>query len=156
MIYVIVSGSAQSQSTVLSPDVVACPDVEVTFSCQVPDRSLLSWRISLFSNGTELIDQPLQMSYLMNAQPGSSTVMSGGFSFYFTLVETSPALRSTMRTSLPLSLNSTMVECEPNTLGTGFTSDISSFLFLGISVWSHVSICADKYNVIQFPIDLEG
>ena len=156
MIYVIVSGSAQSQSTVLFPDVVSCPDIEVTFSCQVPEGSVLGWVITLFSNGVELMNQPLQMNYLMNAQPGSSTVMSGGFSFHFTLVETTPALRSTMRTSLPLSLNSTSVECEPNTLGTGFTSNTSSLLFLGISVWSRVSICADKYNVIQFPIDLEG
>ena len=111
----------------LSPDVVSCPDVEVTFSCQTPqESSVLVWRITLVSNGTQLMNQPsVEMIYFMNVQPGSSTVMSRGFSFHFTLVETSPALQSTMRTSLPLSLNTTMVECQPNTLVEGLTSDNS-------------------------------
>ena len=98
---IIVSGRTQSQSTVLSPDVVSCPDVEVTFTCQVSQQSgVLVWRITLLSNGIELMDQlPQDRTYFMSDQPGSSTVMSGGFSFHFILVETSPALQSTMRTS---------------------------------------------------------
>ena len=118
----------------LSPDGVSCPDVEVTFSCQVPQKSgVLVWRITLLSNGIELIDQlPQDRTYSMSDQPGSSTVMSGGFSFNFTLVETSPTLQTTMRTSLPLSLNTTIGEYLPNTAITGLTSDTSSFLFLGV------------------------
>ena len=133
MIYATVSGSSQSQSTVLSPDVISCPDVEVTFSCHAPQgNNLLTWIITLVSNGTEPMSPSFQKVYFMNDGLESVTESHGGFSFHFTLVETSPILRSTMRTSLPLSLNTTMVECEPNTLGTGFTSDASSFLFLGI------------------------
>ena len=121
----------------LSSDVVSCPDVEVTFSCQVPQQSgVLVWRITLLSNGIELMDNlPQDRTYFMSDQPGSSTVMSGDFSFHFILVETSPALRSTMRTSLPLSLNTTMVECQPNIAITGLTSDTSSFLFIGSYNW---------------------
>ena len=53
MIYAIVAGNAQSQSTVLSPDVVSCPDVEVTFFCLTPEQNNeLTWRITLVSNGT--------------------------------------------------------------------------------------------------------
>ena len=132
-VLILLFGSTQSQSTVLSPDVVSCPDVEVTFSCQTPqESSVLTWRITLFSNGMRLTNQPLEKIYFMNDQSDTSIVMSGGFSFHFTLVETSPALRSTMRTSLPLSLNTTMVECQPTTLVEGLTSDNSSFLFLGV------------------------
>ena len=117
----------------LSPDVVSCSDVEVTFSCQVPQQSgVLVWRITLLSNGIELVGQLQDRTYITDDQPGSSTVMSGGFSFHFTLVETSPALQSTMRTSLPLSLNTTLVECLPNTAITGLTSDTSLFLFIGM------------------------
>ena len=118
----------------LSPDVVSCPDVEVTFSSQTPqESSVLTWRITLLSNGTELMNQPSDKIYTTAIdQPGSSTVISGGFSFHFTLVETSPALRSTMRTYLPLPMNTTMVECQPTTLVEGLTSDNSSFLFFGV------------------------
>ena len=117
----------------LSPDVVSCPDVEVTFSCQTPEQNNeLTWRITLVSNGTQLMNQPSDTIYITDDQPGSSTVMSGGFSLHFTLVETSPALRSTMRISLPLSLNTTMVECLPNAFITGLTPDTSSFLFIGM------------------------
>ena len=130
--------STQSQSTVLSPDVASCPDVEVTFSYQTPqESSVLVWRITLISNGTKLMNQLSDKIYSTAiGQPGSSTVMSGGFSFHSTLVKTSPAsaLQSTMRTSLPLSLNTTLdqVECLPNTAITGLTSDTSSFLFIGM------------------------
>ena len=126
--HIIVSGSSQSQSTVLSPDVVSCPDVEVTFSCRRQGLGVLAWRITLFSDGTELMDQPPEKIYIDSDQLGSSTAMSGGFLFHFTLVETSPALLSTMRTSLPLSLNTTLVECRPS-VG---IADNSSFLFLGV------------------------
>ena len=131
--FIVVPGSTQSKSTVLSPDVVSCPDVEVTFSCQTPkESSVLTWRINLVSNGAVLMNQPLEKIYFMSDQPGSSTVMSRGFSFHFTLVETGPTLQSTMRTSLPLSLNTTLVECQHTTLVEGLTSDSSSFLFLGV------------------------
>ena len=137
-----VSGSTQSQSTVLSPDVASCPDVETTFTCRSPpESSVLTWSITLIRNGTELMDQLPLRGYLMSDQPGSTTVRHGEFSFQFTLLETSPALRSTMTTSLPLSLNTTMVECLPNVAGTGFTSDISSFLFVGmLSITSSLNL----------------
>ena len=163
-ILILLFASTQSQSTVLSPDAVSCPDVEVTFSCQTPqESSVLTWRITLVSNRTVLMNQPLEKIYFMSDQPGSSTMMSGSFLFHFTLVETSPALRSTMRTSLPLSLNTTMVECQPNTLVEGLTSDISSFLFVGVFQFILVSgmmssYCNNPYRLIfmQFPLDLEG
>ena len=142
---IIVSGSSHSQSTVLSPDVVSCPDAEVTFSCQ--GLGVLVWRITLFSDGTELMDQPPEKIYIDSDQLGSSTVMSGGFSFHFTLVETSPTLRSTMRTSLPLSLNTTLVECRPS-VG---MADNSSFLFLGVLqllVSCVTNIVSLLYNII--------
>ena len=64
----------------------------------------------------------------------SVTVQRDGFSFYFSLVETSPSLLSTMRTSLPLSMNGTRVECLPNTLLPSLTPDESTFLFIGTSI----------------------
>ena len=144
-VLILLFGSTQSQSTVLSPDVVSCPDVEVTFTCQTPqESSVLTWRITIISNGTALMNQPLEMIYFINVQPGSSTRMSGGFSFHFTLVETSPALQSTMRTSLPLSLNTTTVECQPNTLLESLTSDNSSFLFLSVFQFVLVSGSYDE------------
>ena len=110
------------------------------------------------NSGMEVMISPYQKIYLMTDGLGSVTENHGGFSFHFTLVETSPALRSTMRTSLPLSLNATIVECRPNTLGTGFTSDTSIFSFLGSYsiILFYFCTCDDISRVMQFPIDLEG
>ena len=125
-----------SQSTILTPDVVSCPGVEVTFTCQTPQGSdVLTWRIILLRNGTELMNGPTDKLYVLNDQPGSSmTVNHDGLSFHFTLVETNPAIVSTMRTSLPLSMNATRIECIPNDVGTTYTPDNSSFLFFGMSL----------------------
>ena len=126
-----------SQSTILTPDVVSCPGVEVTFTCRTPQGSdVLTWRIILLRNGTELMNGPTDRLYVMNDQPGSMTVNHDGLLFHFTLVETNPAIVSTisMRTSLPLSMNATRIECVPNTLGSSYTPDNSSFLFFGMSL----------------------
>ena len=114
---------------------VPCPDVEVTFSCQVPQQSgVLVWRITLLSNGIELMDQLPQYyrTYFMSDQPGSSTVMSQCkfLILFHTCKDKFSSTINNENISIPLSLNTTMVECLPNRAITGLTSDISLFLFL--------------------------
>ena len=126
-------GCASCQSTDLSPEVASCPDVEVTFTCQTPqESSVLSWRITLVRDRSELM--AVVRAYGNSDMRGTVTVQHEGFSFHFSLVETSPSLLSTMRTSLPLSMNGTRVECLPNTLIPSLTPDESTFLFIGASI----------------------
>ena len=123
------------QSTELSPDVASCPDVEVTFTCQTPQgSSVLTWIVTLVRDGTALMGQPIRQSYGNNTMLGTVTVQREGISFHFSLVDTSPSVLSTMRTSLPLSMNGTRVECLPNTLIPSLTPDESAFLFIGTSI----------------------
>ena len=90
---------------------------------------------------------PTDRIYLMNDQPGSMNVNHDGLSFNFTLIETNPVIVSTMRTSLPLSMNATKVECLPNDLEPSYTPDNSSFLFFGMSLSLIVWYCESNIHV---------
>ena len=141
------------QSTNLTPDVVFCPDVDVTFTCRTPQESpVLSWRVTLLRDRTKVMGQPVALVYSNSVMLGDETVTvpREGLSFHFSFVETSPSILSTMRTSLPLSMNKTRVECVPNTLLPSLIPDESTFFYSKVLQSNQLTVpAATELNVIN-------